>query len=113
MSSMMIARKKQIFAKLPKIYQYNSPLFAIQSVKKQDYFFKSLSRARKSLNKDFAWIYFRGDKFLEIYQKLQNLRKLIRLKLVSTKINLLQVDHFALRAFPQNVLVYWQNFITL
>ena len=78
---MMIARKKRIFAKLPKIYQYNSPLFVIQSVKKQDHFFKNWSRARKSLNKDFVWIYFRGDKFLEIYQKTAKSTKINQAKI--------------------------------
>ena len=39
------------FPKLPKMYQlnqYNSPLFVIQSVKKQNYFFKNLNRAKKT-----------------------------------------------------------------
>ena len=44
MSKMIVAEKEQIFAKLRKIYkvnQYDTPLFSIQILKKQDYSFRN------------------------------------------------------------------------
>ena len=65
--------------------KYNSPLFAIQSVKMQNYFFKKWHRAKK-ISKKFKmnlfsrieeWKNFAGTNFRRFAKKPQNPRKLI------------------------------------
>ena len=107
MSSMVIAGKMRILAKLPKMQQlnqHNSSLFAIRSFKKQNYFFKIKRVLKKPPQKFCLDLFSRReelDKFCgnfscEFAKILRNVWKSVQAKIYFAKINLSNLNKLTL-----------------